>query len=90
MGLANLEFVEADAERLEVGTGAFDAGLCRWGLMLMPNPVAAARQVHAALRPGARFAAELIRRVGVKKTGEAPEPPNVRVGSVRGPYACPV
>jgi SAM-dependent methyltransferase len=56
-GLVGVELLVADAEDLaEVGAG-FDAAICRWGLMLMRDPVAAARSVRAVLRPGARFAA---------------------------------
>lgn len=59
LGISNIEFTEQDASQLgveELGDEPFDAAVCRWGLMLMLDPVAAARRVHAALRPGARFA----------------------------------
>jgi len=55
-GLDNVTFVEADAEQLAL-PGLFDAATVRWGLMLMRDPVAAARSIHRALRPGARLAA---------------------------------
>ncbi len=50
-----------DAEDLGVPAGAFDAGLCRWGLMLLLEPGRGARGIHRALRPGARVAAAVWR-----------------------------
>ena len=57
LGIGQISFQEQNAEQLDVGTAVFDAAVCRWGLMLMGDPLAAANAVHAALRPGARFAA---------------------------------
>ena len=37
LGLTNVEFREMDAEALDLSEGAFDAVLCRWGLMFLPN-----------------------------------------------------
>jgi ubiquinone/menaquinone biosynthesis C-methylase UbiE len=38
LGLRNIiEFRESDAENLDLLNSSFDAALCRWGLMLMPN-----------------------------------------------------
>ncbi len=40
LGLQDIvEFVQNDAENLKLGTNeTFDAILCRWGLMFLPNP----------------------------------------------------
>jgi ubiquinone/menaquinone biosynthesis C-methylase UbiE len=38
-GLTNVEFVEADAERLEFPDGSFDAVLWRWGITDLPDPL---------------------------------------------------
>src|SRR3990170_5112484 len=43
-GLRNVEFRVADGEELEAGDGEFDAVLCRWGIMFMPEPVRCLRQ----------------------------------------------
>jgi SAM-dependent methyltransferase len=56
-GIGNLETREMDAENLELEPSSFDAATCRWGVMLLLDPVAACRGVHRALKPGARFAA---------------------------------
>lgn len=56
-GLSNVEFRCVDGERLDLDRAAFDAALCRWGLMFMPDAVSCLRHVHAALRPGSRLAA---------------------------------
>ncbi len=46
-----------DAEALSVGAASFDAALCVLGLMYVPDPVAALKQVRNTLRPGGRFVA---------------------------------
>ncbi len=60
LGLHNLDFVEADGESLALGhhgaDGSFDAALCRWGLMFMPEFEAALRRVHQLLKSGGWFA----------------------------------
>jgi ubiquinone/menaquinone biosynthesis C-methylase UbiE len=39
LGLTNVEFMEADAERLDFPGGSFDAILWRWGLTDLPQPL---------------------------------------------------
>ncbi len=56
-GLANVEFMVADAEEIEVDEGAFDAVTCRCGLMFLPEPVRCVRNAYRLLRPGGRFVA---------------------------------
>jgi ubiquinone/menaquinone biosynthesis C-methylase UbiE len=56
-GAANVRFEEGDGEDLQVEPLSFDAAVSRWGLMLMPEPVRAARCVRRALKPGSFFAA---------------------------------
>ncbi len=55
-GLTNVELVESDAESLRLGAHSFDAALCRWGLMFMPDLDGVVRGLHRALKPGGRFA----------------------------------
>ena len=52
-----IEFKEGDAENLELQSSSFDAALCRWGLMLLPNLDRALIKVHRSLVQGGRFAA---------------------------------
>lgn len=56
-GLSNVVFREADAQALDFGARLFDAALCRWGVMLFLDPLAAVKSVRRTLRPGARFVA---------------------------------
>jgi ubiquinone/menaquinone biosynthesis C-methylase UbiE len=53
-GLSNVSTRRADAENLDVPDGSFDVALCALGLMYVPDPVAALREMHRALRPGGR------------------------------------
>jgi ubiquinone/menaquinone biosynthesis C-methylase UbiE len=55
-GIKNIIFREADAEKLEIPERDFDAALCRWGLMFMPNLEGALRRVRELLVDGGRFA----------------------------------
>lgn len=56
LGLKNIEFVESDAESMALPDASFDACVCRWGLMFMPDLSAVLRTLHRALKPGAGFA----------------------------------
>ena len=56
LGLGNVEYREGDAASLKEPAASFDAVLCRWGLMFVPDLAAAARGIHAALKPGAWLA----------------------------------
>lgn len=53
-GLTNVTTREMDLERIEYPDGAFDATLCREGLMLAPDPATALRECRRVLRQGGR------------------------------------
>jgi ubiquinone/menaquinone biosynthesis C-methylase UbiE len=55
-GLQNLEFQEVDAEALDFPEGSFDAALCRFGLMFLPDLAGTLQRVRRFLRPGGWFA----------------------------------
>lgn len=55
-GLVNIEFREVDGEALNFPDESFDAILCRWGLMFMPNVAAAIKGFRDLLVPGGKFA----------------------------------
>lgn len=59
LGLNNLEFRETDMESLDVPESSFDAALCRWGLMFLPDLGVALARLRAALVPDGRFAASV-------------------------------
>ena len=57
MGVQNIiEFKESDAENIDLPNSSFDAVLCRWGMMLLPNLDAALDKIYGCLVPGGRFA----------------------------------
>lgn len=51
-GIENLEFVELDAQQLELDDDLVDGVTCKMGLMLMPDPAAAVGECRRVLRPG--------------------------------------
>ena len=58
--LDNLDFREMDAEALDFTESSFDAILCRWGLMFLPNLEQALGGIRRLLRPGRLFAAAVL------------------------------
>ena len=56
LGIENVEFAVADAQRLDLPDDSFDAALCRFGYMLMGDPFAAMQETARVLRPGGRIA----------------------------------
>lgn len=93
-GLANLDFMEMDAEQLDFPEASFDAALSRWGLMLMRDPSLVLEGVLRVLKPGARLAVAVWslpedvpfiavpRQVLVRVLG-LPEPPADAPGPMR-------
>jgi ubiquinone/menaquinone biosynthesis C-methylase UbiE len=55
-GLANVSFVEADIEALELAPASVDVVLSRATIMYATDPLEVLRRLHAALRPGGRLA----------------------------------
>jgi len=54
MGISNVTFQRMNAEELEYNDDSFDRALCSLGLMYMPDPLAAMREMRRVLRPGGR------------------------------------
>jgi SAM-dependent methyltransferase len=53
-GITNVTTREVDLERIDYPEAAFDKVLCREGLMLVPDPASALREVRRILRPDGR------------------------------------
>ena len=57
LGLDNVRFKQIDAETgIDIEAASIDGVLCRWGYMLMADPVTALGQTRRVLKPGARLA----------------------------------
>ncbi|MDZ5447007.1 methyltransferase domain-containing protein [Micromonospora sp. 4G57] len=55
-GVANVEFLRADAQAYPFPAAGFDVALSRFGVMFFADPVAAFANIGRALRPGGRLA----------------------------------
>jgi SAM-dependent methyltransferase len=55
LGISNVETRALDAQSLDLEDRSFDAVLCRFGYMLMPDPQRALRESARVLRPGGRL-----------------------------------
>jgi SAM-dependent methyltransferase len=56
LGVANIEFRESDAEALAIEERDFNAVICRWGFMFMPDLPRALRGLRERMADGARLA----------------------------------
>jgi SAM-dependent methyltransferase len=56
-GWGNVETLVADARRLALKPGSFDAAISRFGVMLVPTAGDALTAIHRTLKPGGRLAA---------------------------------
>ena len=52
LGLSNIIFKRMNAETLDCENGTFDRAICALGLMYMPDPLAALKEMKRVLRPG--------------------------------------
>ncbi len=55
-GVENVEFSRLELEWIDLPAASVDAALCRWGLMLVVDPAAAAAEIRRVLKPGGRLA----------------------------------
>jgi ubiquinone/menaquinone biosynthesis C-methylase UbiE len=55
-GVSNAGFARMDAEQLALPDASVDVALCALGLMYVPDPLAALREMRRVLRPGGRVA----------------------------------
>jgi ubiquinone/menaquinone biosynthesis C-methylase UbiE len=51
-----IEFKEGDAESIDLPSSTFDAALCRWGLMLLPDAKAGLSNIYGSLVNGGNLA----------------------------------
>lgn len=56
-GSKNIEFKDGDAATVVLPSSYFDAALCRWGLMFVPNIPRVLQNIWKSLVPGGKFAA---------------------------------
>jgi ubiquinone/menaquinone biosynthesis C-methylase UbiE len=55
-GIGNVEFRRLELEWIDLPAASVDAIICRWGIMLITDREAAAREIRRVVRPGGRVA----------------------------------
>jgi len=55
LAITNADYRVLDAQAMDLPDASFDAVLCRWGFMLMPDPLASLRECRRVLVPGGRL-----------------------------------
>lgn len=55
--ISNIQFRRMDAEQLDVASEEYDVALCALGLMYVPDPVNAMKEMFRVLKPGGRAVA---------------------------------
>jgi ubiquinone/menaquinone biosynthesis C-methylase UbiE len=55
LGARGVEFKVLNAEWIDLPVASVDAVVCRWGYMLMADPLAALTEARRVLRPGGRL-----------------------------------
>jgi len=55
LGITNAQFETVDAQAMQYPSASFDAAICRWGYMLMPDPGKALAETRRVLKPGGRL-----------------------------------
>jgi ubiquinone/menaquinone biosynthesis C-methylase UbiE len=67
-GRDDIEFTEADIERMPFNDGEFDVCLCFNGLHCLPNPATAVREIARCLAPGGRLIGDaVVRGAGLRQ-----------------------
>ncbi|HEY7830079.1 MAG TPA: methyltransferase domain-containing protein [Solirubrobacteraceae bacterium] len=72
LALTNIEFQVMGAEWIDLPVASVDAVLCRWGYMLMADPLAALLETRRVLRPGGRLALAVWDRLELNPWAQAP------------------
>ena len=84
-GITNVEFKQLSLEWIDLETASVDAALCRWGVMLIPDPATALREVRRVLAPGGRFTAAVWDLPDRNPWASIPAGAMVRAGHVPPP-----
>lgn len=86
-GITNVEFRQLELEWIDLEAASVDAVLCRWGIMLIVDPEAAAREIRRVLRPSGRAAFAVWDRAERNPWATIPGHAMVQLGHAQPPDA---
>jgi SAM-dependent methyltransferase len=81
----NVEFKQLSLEWIDLPTASVDAILCRWGLMLIDDPAAAAQECRRVLAPGGRLVVAVWDRPELNPWATIPTDALVKLGLAPAP-----
>jgi ubiquinone/menaquinone biosynthesis C-methylase UbiE len=84
-GIANVAFRQLELEWIDLPTATVDAVLCRWGIMLIVDPEAAAREIRRVLVSGGRAALAVWDTPNKNPWATIPSAVMVELGHVQPP-----
>ena len=84
-GIRNAEFRQLELEWIDLETGSVDAVLCRWGIMLIVDPEAAAKEIRRVLRSGGRAAFAVWDRPDANPWATIPSQAMIELGMAEPP-----
>lgn len=85
LGVSNVEFKQVYLEWIDLPTASVDAVVCRWGLMLAPDPAASLQEARRVLRPGGRIALAVWDRPELNPWATIPNRALVELGHAEPP-----
>ncbi len=84
-GVDNVEFRRLELEWIDLPTASVDAVLCRWGIMLIVDPEAAAREIRRVLASGGRAALAVWDEAAKNPWATMPNQVMVELGHMQPP-----
>jgi ubiquinone/menaquinone biosynthesis C-methylase UbiE len=88
LGIENAEYRVLDAQAMDLEDASFDGVICRWGFMLMPDPLAAFRECRRVLVPNGRLVFAVFTKADENPFAGIPAPILIEAGHMPAPTSA--